>query len=48
MRLVASVVPPRLEGLPLNSAGAAAARRRPRWVVTLDDGTTRLADQRRA
>ena len=44
MRLAASVVPPQLDGLPLKSLALQPRAGGPRWVVTLEDGTTRLAD----
>ena len=44
MRLTAPMVPPRLEGVPLLSLALQPRADGPRWVVALNDGTTRLAD----
>ena len=44
MRLAAPMIPPRLEGLSLSSLSLQPRAAGPRWVVTLDGGTTRLAD----
>jgi len=44
MRLAAPMIPPRLEGVPLTSLSLQPRAGGPRWVVTLEDGTTRLAD----
>ena len=44
MQLAAPMVPPRLEGVPLSSLALQPRAGGPRWVVTLKDGTTRLAD----
>ena len=44
MRLATPMVPPRLEGVPLSSLTLQPRAGGPRWVVTLQDGTTRLAD----
>lgn len=44
IRLNASPVPPAVEGLPLKSLSLQARADGPRWVITLQDGTTRLAD----
>jgi hypothetical protein len=44
MRLAASVVAPRLEGVPVKSLAMQPRAAGPRWVVTLADGTTRLAE----
>ena len=44
MRLSSPAIPPRLEGVPLSSLSLQPRAAGPRWVVTLPDGTTRLAD----
>jgi hypothetical protein len=44
MRMAAAMVPPRLEGAVLASLALQPRAAGPRWVVTLADGTTRLAD----
>lgn len=44
MRLAAPMVPPSLAGLPLTDLALQPRAAGPRWVVTLEDGTTRLAD----
>ena len=44
MALAAPMVPPRLEGVPLSSLALQPRADGPRWVVTLGNGTTRLAD----
>ncbi len=44
MRLSAPMIPPRLEGVPLSSLSLQRRADGPRWVVSLADGTTRLAD----
>ncbi len=44
MQLAAPMVPPRLEGIALASLALQPRAAGPRWVVTLPDGTTRLAD----
>jgi uncharacterized iron-regulated membrane protein len=44
MQLTAPMVPPRLDGLPLASLSLQPRAAGPRWVVALEDGTTRLAD----
>ena len=44
MRLAAPMVPPRVEGVSLSSLALQQRAAGPRWVVTLADGTTRLAD----
>ena len=44
MRMAAPMVPPQLEGIALASLALQPRAAGPRWVVTLDDGTTRLAD----
>jgi len=44
MRFAAAVVPPRLDGVPLKSLMLQPRAGGPRWVVALEDGTTRLAD----
>ena len=44
MQLAAPMVPPRLEGLAIASLALQPRAAGPRWVVTLADGTTRLAD----
>jgi hypothetical protein len=44
MRLGAPMVAPSLQGVPLSSLALQPRSGGPRWVVTLEDGTTRLAD----
>lgn len=44
MRLAAPAIPPRIEGAPVQSLALQPRAGGPRWVVTLADGTTRLAD----
>lgn len=44
MRMAAPMIPPSLEGVPLSSLTLQPRAAGPRWVVTLGDGTTRLAD----
>jgi len=44
MRMTAAMVPPRLEGIALASLALQPRADGPRWVVTLEDGTTRIAD----
>jgi uncharacterized iron-regulated membrane protein len=44
MRLAAPMIPPNLEGVSLSSLMLQPRAGGPRWVVTLPDGTTRLAD----
>ena len=44
MRMTAPVIPPSLEAVPLSSLTLQPRAAGPRWVVTLGDGTTRLAD----
>ena len=44
MRFGAPVVPPRVENVPLRSLSLQPRAAGPRWVVTLADGTARLAD----
>ena len=44
MQLAAPAIPPRLEGVSLSSLALQPRAAGPRWVVTLPDGTTRLAD----
>jgi len=44
MRMAAPVIPPQLEGVALASLALQPRAAGPRWVVTLADGTTRLAD----
>ena len=44
MRMAAAPVPPSVAGLPLSSLSLEQRARGPRWVITLADGTTRLAD----
>src|SRR5690606_29057188 len=44
MRLSAPMIPPRLEGVPMSSLSLQPRADGPRWVVSLADGTTRLAD----
>ena len=44
MQLAAPMIPPRLEGVPLKGLALQMRAGGPRWVVTLEDGTTRLAD----
>ena len=44
MQLSAPMIPPRLEGVPLSALALQPRAAGPRWVVTLADGTTRLAD----
>ena len=46
IRLSAPLVPPAIQGAPLKSLTLASRADGPRWVVTLADGTTRLADPR--
>ncbi len=44
MRLASPMIPPRLEGVSLSAVSLQRRADGPRWVVTLADGTTRLAD----
>jgi hypothetical protein len=44
MRVTAPMVAPQLEGVPMKSMSLQPRAGGPRWVVTLDDGTSRLAD----
>jgi hypothetical protein len=44
LRLTEPVVPPRIEGVPLKTLALQPRAAGPRWIVTLEDGTTRLAD----
>jgi uncharacterized iron-regulated membrane protein len=44
VQLQTAPVPPRVEGLPLESLRLEQRATGPRWVATLRDGTTRLAD----
>ena len=44
MRMDGTLVPPSLAGVPLKSLALQPRAAGPRWVVTLEDGTTRLAD----
>ncbi len=44
MRMAGVLVPPALAGVPLQSLTLEHRARGPRWVITLPDGTTRLAD----
>lgn len=44
MRLTAPPIPPAIEGVPLKTLALEQRAGGPRWVVTLRDGTTRLAD----
>jgi uncharacterized iron-regulated membrane protein len=46
MRMVAPVVPPQIQGVPISSLSLEQRARGPRWVITLGDGTTRIADPR--
>ena len=46
MRFTGALVTPGLAGVPLKSVSLQPRADGPRWVVTLDDGTTRLADPR--
>lgn len=44
MRLAAPMIPPRVEGAPLSSLSLQPRAAGARWVVALENGTTRLAD----
>ena len=44
MRVAAPLVPPRLDGVPLRSLTLQSRAAGPRWMITLDNGMTRLAD----
>ena len=44
MRVAAPLVPPRLDGVPLRSMTLQPRAAGARWVLTLDNGMTRLAD----
>jgi hypothetical protein len=44
LRLAAPPVPPQVQSVPLKSLVLQPRAAGPRWVVTLEDGTTRLAD----
>ena len=44
VRLETAPVPPRVEGLPLGSLSLEQRAAGPRWVASLRDGTTRMAD----
>jgi hypothetical protein len=44
MRMALSPVPPAIGGVPLKSLALEPRAEGPRWVITLRDGTTRLAD----
>jgi hypothetical protein len=44
LRLAGPLVPPQLQGVPLKTLALQPRAAGPRWVVTLEDGTTRLAD----
>ena len=44
MRVAAPLVPPRVDGVPLRSLTLQSRAAGPRWVLTLDNGMTRLAD----
>jgi hypothetical protein len=44
MRFTGPVVTPALAGVPLKSVSLQQRAGGPRWVITLEDGTTRLAD----
>ena len=44
MRLVGPPIPPHLGGVRLTSLSLEQRAAGPRWIVTLPDGTTRLAD----
>lgn len=46
VRLTAPPVAPRIEGVPLAALSLEQRAAGPRWVITLADGTTRLADPR--
>ena len=46
MRFTGALVTPALAGVPLKSVSLQQRADGPRWVVTLGDGTTRLADPR--
>src|SRR5687768_13917810 len=43
MRMGGVIVPPALAGVPLQSLSLVQRAGGPRWVITLPDGTTRLA-----
>ena len=47
LRLAGPVVPPQIEGVPLKSLALQPRAAGPRWIVTLEDGSTRLADPAR-
>ncbi len=44
VQLTASPAPPRVEGLPLASLALKQSAAGPRWIATLQDGTTKAAD----
>jgi uncharacterized iron-regulated membrane protein len=44
VRVIAPVVPPQVQGVPLSSLSLQPRAAGPRWVITLADGTRRLAD----